>query len=36
MSETELKLSVTEENLEAAHQWLLGKGTPSGRASVAA
>jgi|AntDeeMetagen285_2_1112576.scaffolds.fasta_scaffold00420_11 inorganic triphosphatase YgiF len=26
MSETELKLSVTEENLEAAHQWLLGKG----------
>ncbi|TDT37002.1 CYTH domain-containing protein [Halospina denitrificans] len=26
MSETELKLSVTEENLEAAHQWLLGRG----------
>ena len=31
MSETELKLSVSEHNLEAAHQWLLGKGAqPSG------
>lgn len=31
MSETELKLSVSEQNLEAAHQWLLGKGArPSG------
>ena len=26
MSETELKLSVSEQNLEAAYQWLLGRG----------
>lgn len=29
MSETELKLSVTESNLEAAHHWLMGQGAGS-------
>lgn len=35
MSETELKLSVSEENLEAAHRWFLGKGARSAGAPLA-